>query len=131
MAPTDQPLGSFAEITDVSLGIFFTDTVWGTNLNLFFATPPPPFTSGFILNNGPNAIFTLSNSAFTGGDSFSQAMVIDTATREIISGPEGIVVVPPFPIPEPRAIALFGVGVIGLALARRRSLRARTGIARV
>jgi len=130
-APTDQPRGSSALITNVTVELFFTDTVWGTNANLSKLG-----LFHYVLDNGPSVSFTLANNDSVTQERFRQGMVIDVATGELLSGPRDVmrcdpslpvpsdcVLATPGLVPEPATFLLWGTTMAGLGLARWRKTR--------
>jgi len=126
-APTDQPRGSSALITGVTLELFFTDTVWGTNSDL-----SKQGVFSYFLDNGVSVSFTLANNDSVTQERFREGMVIDIATGELLSGPRGVLkcdanipfgvgcvpVTAPETVPEPTTLLLWGTTMAGLGLAR-------------
>jgi PEP-CTERM motif len=106
----ENPLGVTKTITAAGLATAGSLSDSGVDFSILWS----PLTVDF--GDGGQFLISLNNLAFSG-----TAAQIQTATITLLREPE--VPVPPIDTPEPSTIALFGLGVLGLAFTRRKSGR--------
>jgi hypothetical protein len=140
------PSGAFAGLTATPFTSFAPFTVDPASLDLSglsFVTELGSFTAGFIVNNGGpiwlgEGIFTPSASGALSGFGptkldFFLISVFITPCRDAVGGDDAVCVLqngalsdenlvdPPTGVPAPAGLALFGLGLLGLAALRRRA----------